>query len=163
MITFLNGNLEPVESDPTKQRRRRWSRQQKAAIVAETYRPNMSVPLVADRYNIAPTQLLTWRRLFTQPTTSTAVGATTDDPVVPSRSTARSSSRFTNCNDYWVKKSWKTSICAPSCTRPNQRHPSCRPRFSNPSLCCRAGIVHERHHAFCFGAALVRHIPISII
>ena len=83
MITFLNGNLEPLESDPTKQRRRRWSRQQKAAIVAETYRPNMSVPLVADRYNIAPTQLLTWRRLFTQPTTSTAVGATTDDPVVP--------------------------------------------------------------------------------
>lgn len=45
------------------ERRRRWSREQKAAIVAETYEPGVSVSAVARRHGIAPSQLFQWRRL----------------------------------------------------------------------------------------------------
>jgi transposase len=56
------------------QRRRRWSAEEKAAIVQETYTPGMSVSLVAQRQGIAPTQLFTWRRLYASGALS-AVGA----------------------------------------------------------------------------------------
>jgi transposase-like protein len=44
------------------QRRRRWSAEEKAAVMQETYAPGMSVSLVARRHGIAPSQLFTWRR-----------------------------------------------------------------------------------------------------
>ena len=46
-------------------RRRRWSAEAKARIVAETYAT--SVGEVADRYGVAKTQLFTWRRELRQP------------------------------------------------------------------------------------------------
>ena len=45
------------------ERRRRWSGEQKAAIVSETYEPGVSVSEVARRYAIAPSQLFQWRKL----------------------------------------------------------------------------------------------------
>ena len=45
------------------ERRRRWSREAKAAMVAETYEPGSSVSLVARRHGVAPSQLFGWRRL----------------------------------------------------------------------------------------------------
>lgn len=43
-------------------RRRRWSREEKARIVAESLDPAVSVSAVAHRYGLNPNQLFTWRR-----------------------------------------------------------------------------------------------------
>ena len=45
-------------------RRRRWSEAQKRQIVAETCEPGVSVPMVAQRYNLNANQIFGWRRLF---------------------------------------------------------------------------------------------------
>ena len=44
-------------------RRRRWSEAQKRQIVAETHEPGVSVPMVAQRYNLNANQILSWRGL----------------------------------------------------------------------------------------------------
>jgi transposase len=43
-------------------RRRRWTAEQKARIVAETYAPEASVSAVARRHGLTPQQLFAWRR-----------------------------------------------------------------------------------------------------
>ena len=70
----MTGKIEQVEVITSVQRRRRWSADEKAAIVQETYAPGMSVSLVARRHGIAPNQLFTWRRLCASGALS-AVGA----------------------------------------------------------------------------------------
>ena len=70
----MTGKIEQVEVITSVQRRRRWSADEKAAIVQETYPPGMSVSLVARRHGIAPNQLFTWRRLCASGALS-AVGA----------------------------------------------------------------------------------------
>ena len=70
----MTGKIEQVEVITSVQRRRRWSADEKAAIVQETYAPGMSVSLVARRHGIAPNQLFTWRRLYASGALS-AVGA----------------------------------------------------------------------------------------
>ncbi|MCY4536534.1 MAG: transposase [Bryobacterales bacterium] len=46
-----------------RRRRRRWSEAQKRQIVAETHEPGVSVPMVAQRYNLNANQVFRWRRL----------------------------------------------------------------------------------------------------
>jgi transposase len=70
----MTGKIEQVEVITSVQRRRRWSADEKAAIVQETYAPGMSVLLVARRHGIAPNQLFIWRRLYAGGALS-AVGA----------------------------------------------------------------------------------------
>jgi len=70
----MTGKIEQVEVITSVQRRRRWSAEEKAAIVQETYAPGMSVSLVARRHGIAPNQLFTGRRLYPSGALS-AVGA----------------------------------------------------------------------------------------
>jgi transposase len=70
----MTGKIEQVEVITSVQRRRRWSAEEKAEIVQETYAPGMSVSLVARRHGIAPNQLFTWRRLYASGALS-AVGA----------------------------------------------------------------------------------------
>ena len=62
------------------QRRRRWTPQEKLAMVRETYEPGMSVSLVARRHGVNPNQLFQWRRLEREGAL-TAVGA--GNTVVP--------------------------------------------------------------------------------
>ena len=70
----MTGKIEQIEVITSVQRRRRWSAEEKAAIVQETYAPGMSISLVARRHGIAPNQLFTWRRLYASGALS-AVGA----------------------------------------------------------------------------------------
>ena len=55
-------------------RRRRWSEAQKRQIVAETHEPGVSVPMVAQRYNLNANQVFRWRRLFREPVRDTGIG-----------------------------------------------------------------------------------------
>jgi transposase len=70
----MSGKIDRVEVITSVQRRRRWSAEEKAQIVQETYAPGLSVSLVARRHGIAPNQLFTWRRLYASGALS-AVGA----------------------------------------------------------------------------------------
>jgi transposase len=51
-----------VEVITSVERRRRWSREEKLRIVAETARPEATVSQVARAHGITPGQLFTWRR-----------------------------------------------------------------------------------------------------
>ena len=70
----MTGSIDRIEVITSVQRRRRWSAEEKARIVQETYAPGMSVSLVAWQHGIAPNQLFTWRRLYAEGALS-AVGA----------------------------------------------------------------------------------------
>jgi transposase len=70
----MTGNINRVEVITSVQRRRRWSAEEKARIVQETYAPGMSVSLVARQHGIAPNQVFTWRRLYAEGALS-AIGA----------------------------------------------------------------------------------------
>jgi transposase len=57
----MTGNNQKIEVvTVTDQRRRRWSAQEKAALVRLTYEPGMSVSLVARQHGVAASQLFTW-------------------------------------------------------------------------------------------------------
>ena len=55
-------------------RRRRWSEAQNRQIVAETHEPGVSVPMVAQRYNLNANQIFGWRRLFRAPERAAGTG-----------------------------------------------------------------------------------------
>jgi transposase-like protein len=54
--------MATVEVITSVERRRRWSREAKVRIVAESARPDCTVSQVARAHDIAPGQLFTWRR-----------------------------------------------------------------------------------------------------
>jgi transposase len=70
----MTGNIDRVEVITSVQRRRRWSAEEKARIVQETYAPGMSVSLVARQHGVAPNQVFKWRQLYADGALS-AVGA----------------------------------------------------------------------------------------
>src|SRR4051812_15076554 len=74
MTVSMTGKIDRIEVITSVQRRRRWSAEEKARIVQETYVPGMSVSLVARQHGIAPNQVFTWRRLYAEGALS-AVGA----------------------------------------------------------------------------------------
>ena len=76
----MTENIDRIEVITSVQRRRRWSADEKARIVQETYAPGMSVSLVARQHGVAPNQVFTWRRLYAAGALS-AVGA--GEEVVP--------------------------------------------------------------------------------
>ncbi len=53
-----------VEVISSVQRRRRWTAEQKKAMVLEAEQPEMSISAVARKYEVHPNQLFRWRRLF---------------------------------------------------------------------------------------------------
>jgi transposase len=54
--------MSAVEIITSVERRRRWGREEKLRIVAETATPDRTVSQVARAHGIAPGQLFTWRR-----------------------------------------------------------------------------------------------------
>jgi transposase len=54
---------ERVEVVGRRERRRRWSVEEKLRIVAETLDPSTTLSEVARRYDVAPNLLFTWRRM----------------------------------------------------------------------------------------------------
>jgi transposase len=76
----MTRSKERIEVITSVQRRRRWSAEEKVAIVQETYTPGASVSMVARRHGVAPNQVFNWRRLYGEGALS-AVGA--GEEVVP--------------------------------------------------------------------------------
>lgn len=72
--------MNPVEVIMSVQRRRRWTVQEKLAMVEESDRSGMSVSVVARKYGLHPNQLFHWRKLWQQGALS-AVRA--NEEVVP--------------------------------------------------------------------------------
>ena len=62
------------------ERRRRWSLEEKARIVAESLAPGAVAGLVARRYNIHPNQLYGWRRELRLAGMATVAAATVQNP-----------------------------------------------------------------------------------
>ena len=69
-LTLKSSDEEPVrrfEVFTGSGRRREWSDEHKAQIVAESYEPGIKVCSVARRHGLTPQQLFTWRRLARKP------------------------------------------------------------------------------------------------
>lgn len=62
----MTEKIDRVEVITSVHRRRRWSAEEKARMVQETYAPGMTVSLVARQHGIAPNQLFSWRRLYAE-------------------------------------------------------------------------------------------------
>ena len=59
-------DMGPIEVITSISRRRRWSPEEKRAMVEEAERPGNSVSAVARKYNVHPNQLFHWRRLISE-------------------------------------------------------------------------------------------------
>ncbi len=67
----IDGRAARIEVFTSTRRRRPWSDEDKARIVAESYGSDgVTVSDVARRYDICPSQLFTWRRQLRQPVES---------------------------------------------------------------------------------------------
>jgi transposase len=69
-----------VEVLNNSQRRRRWTAEQKKAMVLEAEQPGMNISLVARKYEIHPNQLFRWRRLLHD---GALTAMRTDEELVP--------------------------------------------------------------------------------
>ncbi len=78
---FLTNNKQEVMEVLTgPERRRRWSAEEKLAMVRESFEPGKSVSMVARRHGVNPNQLFHWRKLY-QDGSLSAVSA--GEEVVP--------------------------------------------------------------------------------
>ncbi|MDZ5454813.1 IS66-like element accessory protein TnpA [Labrys sp. ZIDIC5] len=74
-MTISELTLKTNDEDPVRRfevftgsgRRREWSEEEKARIVAESYEPGASVSGVARHHTLSPQQLFTWRRAARRP------------------------------------------------------------------------------------------------
>lgn len=82
MFTAMSSESKPerVEVITGVQRRRRWTPEEKLALVQETYQAGKSVSLVAREAGVAASQLFQWRKAYADGSL-VAVGA--NEPVVP--------------------------------------------------------------------------------
>lgn len=72
--------MDRVEVVTSVQRRRRFTPEQKKAIIDEAGEPGSSISIVARKYGINPSQVFTWRRLMQE---GALVAAGAEDQVVP--------------------------------------------------------------------------------
>jgi transposase len=88
-------------------RRRRFSTEQKLAVVAETMQPGMSISYVARRHGLSPSLVFRWRRLMTEGGHE-AVRA--DDEVVPAADLRRLEERVRELERLLGRKTMEVEI-----------------------------------------------------
>ncbi len=79
-MTMSNRDDRPVEVLTGVQRRRRWTAEQKLAMVKQTFEPGMSVSYVARQMGVAASQLFNWRKAYTN---GSLVAVAANEQVVP--------------------------------------------------------------------------------
>ena len=103
----MTRHKETVEVVMTDQRRRRWSVEEKAALVRRTYEPGMSVSLVARETGVSASLLFQWRKLERQGAL-TAVSA--GEPVVPASELAAARAEIAKLQRILGKKTLENEI-----------------------------------------------------
>ena len=98
---------ETVEVITTDQRRRRWSVQEKAALVRRTYEPGMSVSLVARQEGVAASLLFQWRRLERE---GALVTVSAGESVVPASELAAARAEIAKLQRILGKKTLENEI-----------------------------------------------------
>ena len=88
-------------------RRRRFSTEQKLAVVAETMQPGMSISYVARRHGLSPSLVFRWRRLMAEGGQQ-AVQA--DDAVVPASDLRRLEERVRELERLLGRKTLEVEI-----------------------------------------------------
>ena len=99
--------METVEVITTDQRRRRWSVQEKAALVRRTYEPGMSVSLVARQEGVAASLLFQWRRLERE---GALVAVSAGESVVPASELAAARAEIAKLQRILGKKTLENEI-----------------------------------------------------
>jgi len=72
--------MSPVKVITSVQRRRRWTAEQKKAMVEEAEQHGNSISSVARKYEVHPNQLFRWRRLIHE---GALLAARSEEPLVP--------------------------------------------------------------------------------
>lgn len=73
-------DMSPIEVITSVQRRRRWTPEEKRALLEEAEHPGSSVSAVARKYGVNPNQMFHWRKLMRE---GALVAVGSDDHVVP--------------------------------------------------------------------------------
>jgi transposase len=104
-MTRNNQTIEVVTV--SEERRRRWSVQEKAALVKETYEPGMSVSLVARKHGIRASQLFNWRKLERE---GALVAVHSGESVVPASELAAARAQIAQLQRMLGKKTMEAEI-----------------------------------------------------
>lgn len=104
-MTRNNQTIEVVTV--SEERRRRWSVQEKAALVKETYEPGMSVSLVARKHGISASQLFNWRKLERE---GALVAVQSGESVVPASELAAARAQIAQLQRMLGKKTMEAEI-----------------------------------------------------
>jgi transposase len=104
-MTRNNQTIEVVTV--SEERRRRWSLQEKAALVKETYEPGMSVSLVARKHGISASQLFNWRKLERE---GALVAVHSGESVVPASELAAARAQIAQLQRMLGKKTMEAEI-----------------------------------------------------
>ena len=99
--------MGPIEVITSVQRRRRWSPEEKRAILEEGEQPGNSLSAVARKYGVNPNQLFHWRKLMREGAL-VAVGA--DDQVVPASEVKQLKAQIRELERLLGKKTMETEI-----------------------------------------------------
>ena len=100
-------DMGPIEVITSIQRRRRWSPEEKRAILEEGEQPGNSLSAVARKYGVNPNQLFHWRKLMREGALI-AVGA--DDQVVPASEVKQLKAQIRELERLLGKKTMETEI-----------------------------------------------------
>ena len=100
-------DMAPIEVISSVQRRRRWSVEEKRAILEEIEQPGNSISSVARRYGVNPNLLFRWRKLFREGAL-VAVGA--DEGVVPVSEMKQAKARIRELERLLGKKTMEAEI-----------------------------------------------------
>ena len=99
--------MGPIEVITSVQRRRRWSPEEKRAILEEGEQLGNSLSAVARKYGVNPNQLFHWRKLMREGALI-AVGA--DDQVVPASEVKQLKAQIRELERLLGKKTMETEI-----------------------------------------------------
>jgi len=104
----MTNNKQTIEVvTVSEERRRRWSVQEKAALVKETYEPGVSVSLVARKHGISASQLFNWRKLERE---GALVAVYSGESVVPASELAAARAQIAQLQRMLGKKTMEAEI-----------------------------------------------------
>ena len=103
----MTRRTETIEVITTDQRRRRWSIEEKSALVRRTYEPGMSVSLVARETGVSAGLLFQWRKLERE---GALVAVSAGEAVVPASELAAARAEIAKLQRVLGKKTLENEI-----------------------------------------------------